>query len=326
MLVIAAILGAAGWLVARWFQPVTPWVDGQPVEVWIERAVAESSLNSEAAEKVMAMGELAAPGLGKVVVSPESYGGRARRWLAFHIPAPVAKWLPGPPVDPMRRKVGALQLLGALRTNAFPALPAIEVALKDPHEIVRGHAALVLGNLGTNAGTAATGLLELASETNSFVLGCALPSIGRLRLQSDIAVPRLARQVSHSRPEVRLAALIALMQYGPSASNAVPALVSALLDPDPSVRNSALMAAARIRDSSPAMLDGLNQALAEPDHEVQLLAIQALSAIGPQARGSVPRIVEAMRNNVGGLWRYGRVALLNIAPETPEASEALLDQ
>jgi hypothetical protein len=33
-----------------------------------------------------------------------------------------------------------------------------------------------------------------------------------------------------------------------------------------------------------------------------------------------------MRNNVAEFWRLGRAALLLIAPETPEANQALLDQ
>ena len=173
-----------------------------------------------------------------------------------------------------------LLALGAIGTNAAPALPLLIEALKDPAT-------------RNNTLTALTGIGDAAAP--------ALPTLTEL----------IARGELQLKPEV----IEVIIHVGPPASNAVPMLRTALEGQEPVARAMAAMALGRIQQdvesAIPVLIAELsNRGSAKEQHWLVWLpnmhsigfdhretAAWLLGEIGPPAKDAVPELQKAMRSN-----------------------------
>jgi HEAT repeat protein len=169
-----------------------------------------------AAEKLMALGEAAVPGLGAILLPPGGVGGDpsdARWWAARALAG-----IPGP-----------------------AAAEALIAALADPDEDVRVCAVMGLGERRETTRAAVDGLLALLRRSNAYAgrhVGDALGKIG------EPAVPSLVRALEDENPAIRAQAARALVRV--ESQLAIPALIKALDDPEPAVEHYAWEALQRM--------------------------------------------------------------------------------
>ncbi len=317
--VFALLVGAVIWKVTR---PSLPLVGGYSIEKWVAMACDQKA---DARETVRSFGGVATPALARMLGAPEPLPSRLRGRVEAYVPNAWHRFLPERVDSSMRRRV-AVMLLAGLGHDAVGARVELVRALDDDSEFVRAPAAIALGDLGIPIPEAIPGLVRLAAETNDFVRINCFPLLYRMQVPTEHAVPLLQRALGESSPELHYSALNALGAYGPQASPARQMALPFATNAAPTIRSVAIRALGRMGSPDPSTLDALSQSLKDSEFTIQVDALQALGNLGPPAKSVVPRIIEAMRNNVGGLWRHGRAALLAIAPETPEAQQILHEQ
>lgn len=304
-------------------RPVLPLVHGRPLADVILDACDGKGDRGVILNHFSA---ISAPLLGDVLVADEPLSSRVRRYLEPHLSARFLQYLP-PLVDTEARWRNASSLLADLGTNAVKARPQLVLALeKNRQEDVQVHSTIALANLDCPIPEAVTSLIRLANATNTFVLLNTWPRLSRLGVPAEAVLPVLRSGLSHPDSGVRFAALAALFQYGTNALPALEPVIDLAQSDDPNVSSMAIQALGAMGSTDPRVIQALASALQGTDLHHQILALNALGRLGPGAAPAVPRIVDAMRNNVGGLWRFGRAALLNIAPNTPEARQELHEQ
>lgn len=317
--VFAVLVGVMLWKASR---PSLPLVAGFSIEDWVARACDQKA---DAREKVVSFGPIATPALAGMLGAPEPLPSRLRRVFEAHVPNAWLRFLPETVDASMRRRV-ASALLSGMGPGAAGARAELVQALNDDSEFVRAPAAIALGNLGIPVPEAIPGLVRLAAETNDFVRINCFPLLYRMQVPAEHAVPLLQRALGESSPELYYSALNALGAYGPQASPARRLVLPFASNAAPTIRSVAIRALGRMGSPDPSTLAALSHSLKDSEVTIQVDALQALGNLGPAAKPVVQRIIEAMRNNVGGLWRHGRNALLAIAPETPEAQQILHEQ
>jgi len=319
--VVVMALGGALW---SWLRPATPWVDGKPVRQWVLLACDQ---NAAAREKVLTFPAQAAPELNRVLMSDEPLPSQFGRWIEPHVPLAWMRFLPTK-IDMEMRRRGAVSLLASMERHSSVAREGLVRSLRDPSPYVSGKAANILMHWGVPTPEAVPHVLRLCSQTNEFLLIQVLWGLRRVGVPAADGVPHLIRHLtptSGQQIDLRIPALLGLKEYGTAAAPARDLFLNLASDPDPGIRLFVYqcLKAAELKDA--ATVDVLTKALEDPELSHRIQVLQALGSIGPPARTAVPKIVETMRNNVAEFWRLGRAALLLIAPETPEANQALLD-
>ena len=111
----------------------------------------------------------------------------------------------------------------------------------------------------------------------------------------QVAVPALIDALKGENEDVRIRATYVLEDIGPDAKAAVPALtIEALKDENEYIREAAAGALGEI-DAEAAVLAFI-EALKDKHGEVRCNAAWALGEIGPDAKGAVPALTEALKD------------------------------
>lgn len=319
------VLGLSLLALGSWYfnRPALPLVQGRSLA-----DVVRDACDGKGYREVILnnFGALSAPVLGEILVAGEPLSSRVRRRLEPHLAPRILPYLP-PLVDVDTRERTAAALLADLGTNAAGARPQLVQALgKSLQESVQVHSTIALANLNEPLPEAVPSLIRMANGTNSFVLLNAWPRLSGLGVPLEPVLPALQRGLKDPDAGLRFAALSALFHYGTNALPAMNPVLELAESEDPNLSSMAIQVLGAMRSTDPRVIRVLASALRGADLNQQILALSALGRLGPGAMPAVPSIVEAMRNNVGGLWRYGRAALLQIAPETSEARQELHEQ
>jgi HEAT repeat protein len=189
------------------------------VETWIQRGTpGDAPASKPLLEAIATFGASATPGLLN-----------ALKWLGVE----PRHYLP-------RRAI--LEALG--KTGNAAAVPALEEALQDEEEGIRGVAAEALGKLGETAG--ATALRSALADPKSGVRHEAARSLGLLRDAG--AVSALIECLQNDTSSIRAEAAQALGKIGDTSS--VPALIAALQDENNSVKKAVVAALGRLGDTA----------------------------------------------------------------------------
>ncbi len=160
-------------------------------------------------------------------------------------------------------------------------------------------------------------LLKSQDPAERAMAANALEEIGP---EAATAVPALTDALRDKEWEIRGMAASALGSIGPKAKDAMPALVEALKDRNDRVREVVPLALAQVGqgDAVPA----LTAALKDEAWPVRYDVVGALEIIGPQAKGVVPALVEALKDKGGGIDGVRNEAARTLKKFGPKAKEA----
>jgi hypothetical protein len=182
---------------------------------------------------------------------------------------------------------GPLMALGGIGSDALPALIAILTNAIAPG--TRLGAIQAISGMQTNAAPAVPILLRYVDDENEMVASAAVTSLGIAGPGDPAALAALEKIAQSSRPGLRGGALEALRHFGEPA---VPVLVRALGETN-SIGNTAI-AFHMLAFSVPTAVTNSKvlaiaaEALQSPDEDRREWAAYALRAIGQQASGVKP--------------------------------------
>ena len=121
------------------------------------------------------------------------------------------------------------------------AVPALQKALRDDGETVRGGSALALGLIGESARPAAVALARALEDRSAVVRFAAAQALGRIGPSARSALPALRKALSDGDSAVRVEAAHALWSIA-SESKGLEVLTAALRDPNSNVVRAAIAA------------------------------------------------------------------------------------
>ncbi len=308
VLCLAVFLGGAAFAVAIFGHgAVGPACQGKRVSALIkDLASGDYQVRDQAAEAIQALGPEAA------FTKPLAALGRALPFLKFepgNIPSIQAKAaeqlgiIGAEDQDAIVALIGALcetdgalltEIQRALRRCGLASLPLLTQALAHHDARVREGAAEVLRDFGPQARMAVTALTRALSDPSERVRCRAAQALGASGGAETEALRGLERALDDEAAAVRAAAAEGLGRWGPGAGSALPLLTTKKLsDRDTGVRVAAARSLWLIDDEGdqvvPVLIDALN------DRSVGWQAPFVLGEIGPQARGAIPALVEALK-------------------------------
>jgi hypothetical protein len=126
------------------------------------------------------------------------------------------------------------------------ALPPLIGVLTNSASPDRPDAAFMLGALGSNALPAVPELVKSLESSNMLLVIVAANTLGQLALEPGMVVAALANCVTNSQPMIRQSVMRALGHFGQEGRPAIPALSAGLNDADSSVREAATNALLKI--------------------------------------------------------------------------------
>ncbi|HLY07741.1 MAG TPA: HEAT repeat domain-containing protein [Planctomycetota bacterium] len=203
-------------------------------------------------------------------------------------------------------------------------VPKLQAALQDPSVDRRREAAENLGRIGRAAKGAVPALAQASHDPDPQVRVSAARSVGLLEPERDGVRPVLEEALKDAAPAVRRAAAEALGDLGPPARPSVPALAALLEDSDLAVRWGAAEALGRLGGDAEDAVASLAVALRDPS--IRSIAADALGAIGTASRGSVPLLLDGLKDADLGFRWMSAVALSRIDAKSARAALPFLTE
>ncbi|HVR86802.1 MAG TPA: HEAT repeat domain-containing protein [Planctomycetota bacterium] len=201
-------------------------------------------------------------------------------------------------------------------------VPQLEAALKDPSSERRREAAEDLGRIGRAAKRAVPELVRATQDPDPQVRVSAARAVGLLDPDRDGVRAVLESALKDPAPAVRKSAAEALGDLGAQARPSVPALALALEDAEPAVRWSAAEALGRLGGEAEDAVAPLAIALRDPG--IRAISADALGSIGSASRGSVPLLLDGLKDADLGFRWMSAVALTRIDAKAARAALPLL--
>jgi len=183
--------------------------------------------------------------------------------------------------------------LGRIGPDAKAAVPALVKAMKDKDRVVRQQAAKALAQIGLEGlepKVAVTALVEGLKDKDRIVRQQAAKALGQIGPEAKAAVPALMRILSKDDDQVRLQAIESLGLMGSEAEIAILPLARMLIGPSADFRIQASRALGRI---GPPAISALVETL--KDVNGRQVAVVALGSIGPEAKGAIPALLQALK-------------------------------
>ena len=261
------------------------------------------------------------------------------------------------------QRTGAVVALRYLSPPPKGVVPALVVAMKDEHPVVRRGASHALGRyLGSERDTALHALLAAMDDPDLWVRITAGRSLASHGDAAAEAVPPMIRLLRTEDQNLRGQAAEILGKFGPSAKLAAAALLVALDDVEAHVRKSAenalnavspiacetaelALKALRQGDisqrvaavcdlvrtgstdqqeiHSTTQVEAIRMALSDPAPEVRATAAAALGRLGRQAKGVAPALLATMKDKMAEVRVLSATALGRVAAGDEKAIEAL---
>jgi HEAT repeat protein len=190
---------------------------------------------------------------------------------------------------PSAHSVEVLALIGPAARIAIPRLLGI-MKDKSGYEEVKVAAARALGRIGRGDEAVTAELQEvLRSATDSHVRGVVARALGELKCVACIKA--LRRFLEDEDSWIQEDAAYALGKIGPAAREAIPELSRLLASPDESLKFQAALALWQITHESERLLPHLATSIGR---YWNLEAVEAAAEIGPAAQDAVPMIADLL--------------------------------
>jgi HEAT repeat protein len=214
----------------------------------------------------------------------------------------------------------AIDDLGERHANAAQAVPALQKLLADKDPQVRWRSARALGDYDDQAMGAASAVRGLLKDSDPVVQYHAAVALGRIADKSDETVQALVTAATSKDERVARAAIASLRELEPGRDRVVKALAEVLKSDDEAVVLHAMEA---IVERGPEAAPLLVEALRRP--ETTVLACSAIQQMGPEAKATVPALVEVIRSNKHSkLLIQALLAVASIGPAAEAASPAIV--
>jgi HEAT repeat protein len=188
--------------------------------------------------------------------------------------------------------------LDALATLGPAAVPRLLDALK--HKQLRGQVIYVLGQIGPKAAPATEALAKLLRDDDSRVAIESAIALGKIGPEAKSAVPALVAALQQKECSNAHAIIFALGRIGPSASAAEPKLLELTKSPDHTLAIPSAWAITQLHPGSAEIVAKVSPVivagLADPLAESREAAAEALGSLGPLAKGSIPALEKATKD------------------------------
>ncbi|MDP2599689.1 MAG: HEAT repeat domain-containing protein [Deltaproteobacteria bacterium] len=126
-------------------------------------------------------------------------------------------------------RASAARSLGQIRSNADIVVPSLAAALTDPDVYVRWFAARALGRIGKEAQAAVPALVMAMQDESVYVRRSVVTSLGQIELfNAEVVGAMIAVLEKEGEEELILGAIQVLGKAGPNAKEAVPILAAEL--------------------------------------------------------------------------------------------------
>jgi HEAT repeat protein len=214
--------------------------------------------------------------------------------------------------------------LGEIGAAAKGAVKPLSQALKDPDAEVRRTAAGALGCIGPGARNAVPALGRALQDKNAGVRASAAFALGQIGKAARPAVPNLVAALGDSDWVVRWGSLTALQALGRAAQDAVPALAKLVKDKrtylwippigDNFYRRYRWTYPWKLNQEPKIAAPALAALARDWPATVPERAMRILARLGPAAKGAVPALLRALRDERGNVRRAARATLQKVDP------------
>lgn len=215
----------------------------------------------------------------------------------------------------------AMMTLGAIHVVTPQVINALAQQLNDRDPLIRAPAAYALGVLGPDANAAIPALHKVLEDSDNVVRTAAIWSLAHIEPKNEPVQKRartaLLALVGHERPLVRKTVAHALGADYASDPQVAAALVNLLLDSDEGVRSEAELGVLR---SGAAALPALDAAL--KNDQLRPIVVRLLTPLGPELIKLLPKFVASLQDTSPDTRTS---ALLGITAIGPEAKSSVPD-
>jgi len=219
-----------------------------------------------------------------------------------------------------QERYAAIDQLGQNRIGAAEVVPRLQKLLSDTDPQVRWRSARSLGDFEESAQIAAADLRKLLTDHHPVVQYHAAVALGRIGDRSDATVEALVKAATSQDGRVARAAIAALRHLRPGPERSMAVLAKVLESNDQAVQLYALEA---IIERGAEAVPLLKEALKRP--QTAYLACAAIEHIGPDAKDTVPALVELLgKTRHSQLQIQVLLALASIGPAAQTAENAIL--
>ncbi len=217
-------------------------------------------------------------------------------------------------------------ILASSRKDAREAVPWVLAELRSPDSNIRMNAAMVLEGIGCAEGGVVPALVAALSDGDEFVRTAAARAVAKLPEETEAFLPALIGLLKErtagvdpaddTSAMVRCVAAESLAQLGTKATSAIPALEEALRDPNVLVRVRAGAALWKMEKKAGKVLPVLIEAM--EDEDARCFVAAELGKIGPNAKGALPALREALGAECRLVQTASALAIVQIEGVTAE--------
>ena len=221
-------------------------------------------------------------------------------------------------------RIGEVISKDATQAGASEGVGALRAALSAENSEVRQQAARALGRIGAAASEALPDLsTRIRSDDDNRTVAYSIEAIGQMGSAGQTALSDVISRLEHNDPHIRHTASKSIGKIGGlKAKEAVPTLAKLLQDEDSTVQRSAAEALSALGPHAAEAVPNLTEAT--KNDEIVIESVRALGEIGPEAKPSLPvllEIVNAERRKASPIWL---IAAKSVAQIDPESAQSLL--
>lgn len=216
-------------------------------------------------------------------------------------------------------RVFAVRALGALGTEAAPAVTPLAALLAHPSLSLRAETLATLGKLGPLTAAAAPAVTKrlLDGKEDPYVRRVAAETLGKL---GEPGLAALIGALNHADDEIASRAALALAAGG---GTAVAPILKTLQGPDARARRFAAFALAKLGPVAKDAYDALAIAAADPEMAVRRNAIEALGRLGNDK--ALDLCVTALKDKAPEVARAAAGAIESLVKDAAQADTRLAD-
>ncbi|MCH7726486.1 MAG: HEAT repeat domain-containing protein [Planctomycetes bacterium] len=214
-----------------------------------------------------------------------------------------------------RERRSAAVALGNIGSVELRAIGALTRALKDKDERLREFACHSLAQIGDLPEDSVLAVTQVFVKDRPVTFTMLQDATLALRRSGMVGQVRLVEALEIEDDYVRLLVAKALGRIGPGARGAIPELRKRLMDSSESVRMEAALALWAIDGQAEVAVANLVKGLDGSDIWAGWVAADYLRRMGPDAKGSVPALLDIVENGDGDERPYAVLALSSIGAE-----------